>query len=127
MHEFFQLCWCNVHLEIAAEKQKQPTRIFLYGIINLRKQFACVKRKAAAQAKYLGRSSGTGEGEFCLKSTEVNESCRLGTWNAPENGMENSAIKIKFKAALFAIDATHNRGRLVNIYTALQTIDRMLL
>ncbi|GFX99207.1 hypothetical protein TNCV_2493881 [Trichonephila clavipes] len=35
----------NMHLEIT-EKKHQPTRAFCDGFINLKKQIACVKRKA---------------------------------------------------------------------------------
>ncbi|GFV95027.1 hypothetical protein TNCV_1030251 [Trichonephila clavipes] len=66
----------NVHLEIATEKKYQPTKASCDGIINLRKQVACVERKQMS-AKRTGRSSGEGEAEFCSNSTEVYENCRL--------------------------------------------------
>ncbi|GFY25716.1 hypothetical protein TNCV_3060481 [Trichonephila clavipes] len=75
MHGFIKLFRCSEHLEIATEKKHQPARVMCDGIINFRKQVACVKRKAVA-TKRLGRSSGVDGAEFCSKSTKVYESCR---------------------------------------------------
>ncbi|GFW99548.1 hypothetical protein TNCV_3417811 [Trichonephila clavipes] len=46
MYGFFQLLRYYVYLEIATEKEHQLTRVFCDGIINLRKQVACVKRSS---------------------------------------------------------------------------------
>ncbi|GFU20905.1 hypothetical protein TNCV_3004851 [Trichonephila clavipes] len=47
-----ELFRCTVHLEIATEKKHHSARAFHGGIINFRKQVACVKRKAEAGQAY---------------------------------------------------------------------------
>ncbi|GFW95412.1 transposable element Tc1 transposase [Trichonephila clavipes] len=65
-----QLFWCNEHLEIAIEKKHEPTKAFCDGVINLRKQIACAKRKHRL-ANPVGRNSGDGEAEFVRSLREL--------------------------------------------------------
>ncbi|GFX21949.1 hypothetical protein TNCV_2428561 [Trichonephila clavipes] len=58
-------------------KEAPKNKSILQWNPKFKKTVCLCEKKSINPANHLGRSSGEGEVEFCSKSTEVYESCRL--------------------------------------------------